>query len=446
MLLAEVDVVDACGEEPAELCRWVARQSWGTEFWAVAADWVIDKPLRVAIIVAVGFVVVRLLRRSVRRFGERLTAKSERETMLAERRRKPGEPLPLANGRSQQRRQTLISVLTSVVSIVAWAIVALLVLGTFDVTLAPLLAGAGVLGIVLAFGAQTIVADFLSGVFMLIEDQFGVGDVIDVGEVTGTVEKVSLRVTTLRDVNGAVWHVPNSEIRRVSNKSQLWSRAVLDIDVAYDTDLRRAEGIIQRVADELWGDSAFEGGDIIEPPEVWGIERLGADGVTIRLVVKTDPAEQWIVARELRLRIKEGARRGRDRDPLPPAHRVAPQRRGDRPRRPTGREGSTAASAVHRRGPGRQPGQVARTAATIPRVAPGSAGGHGTTSSPASAEQLECSGRCSGGDRPEAALTLDRETVPGQQANRQIDDDRPVGEGERPRRTARSRTPRSGRL
>ena len=140
---------------------------------------------------------------------------------------------------------------------------------------------------------------------MLVEDQFGVGDVVDLGEVTGTVEKVTLRVTTLRDVNGAVWHVPNSEVRRVVNKSQLWSRAVLDIDVAYDTDLRRAEGIIQRVADELWRDTDFDGGDIIDPPEVWGIERLGADGVTIRLVVKTDPAEQWAIARELRLRIKE---------------------------------------------------------------------------------------------------------------------------------------------
>ena len=172
-------------------------------------------------------------------------------------------------------------------------------------SLAPLIAGAGVAGVALGFGAQTIVRDFLTGFFMLVEDQYGVGDVVDVGEITGTIEKVTLRTTVLRDVNANVWHVPNGEISRVGNMSQLWSRAVLDIEVAYDTDLRLAQGVIQRVADEVWRDPDFTEGDIIDPPEVWGIESLGADGVAIRLVVKTDPAEQWIVARELRLRIKE---------------------------------------------------------------------------------------------------------------------------------------------
>lgn len=299
------NITAACGDEPRRICRWVAEQSWGTNFWAGAADWIVNRPLRVAIIVGIGYLVVRILRRSVGRFGDRAAARSEREQYHAERRRKPGQAVPIINGRRQQRAQTISSVLSSVVSIAVWTVVALLVLDELGITLAPLLAGAGVVGIMLAFGAQSIIADFLAGTFMLLEDQFGVGDVIDVGEVTGSVEKVSLRVTTLRDVNGTVWHVPNSEIHRVANKSQLWSRAVLDIEVAYDTDLRRAEGIIQRVADELWHDPEFERGDIIDPPEVWGIERLGADGVAIRLVVKTDPAEQWVVARELRLRIKE---------------------------------------------------------------------------------------------------------------------------------------------
>ncbi len=186
-----------------------------------------------------------------------------------------------------------------------WTVAIIVILAQFNVSLAPLFAGAGVLGVALGFGAQSVVSDFLSGFFMLFEDQFGVGDVVDLGDASGTVENLSLRTTTIRDVNGTVWHIRNSEIRRVGNKSQLWSRAVLDIDVAYDTDLRRAEGIIQRVADELWHDPDFTDGDIIDPPEVWGVERLGADGVAIRLVVKTDPAEQWIVGRELRLRIKE---------------------------------------------------------------------------------------------------------------------------------------------
>jgi small conductance mechanosensitive channel len=300
-----VNLVEACGEQPKRFCRWVAGQSWGSETLASGADWLIDRPLRILGIVLGGWIVRWLLQRSIRRFGARIAERGERETLLAERRRKVGEALQVANGRAKQRAETVTTVLSSLVSIVVWSVVALLVLDQLGLSLAPLLAGAGVVGIMLAFGAQTIVADFLSGLFMLVEDQFGVGDVVDLGEVTGTVEDVTLRVTTLRDVNGAVWHVPNSEVRRVVNKSQLWSRAVVDVDVAYDTDLRKAEGVIQRVADKLWQDHDFDGGDIIDPPEVWGVEQLGADGVTIRLVVKTDPAEQWAIARELRLRIKE---------------------------------------------------------------------------------------------------------------------------------------------
>ena len=210
-----------------------------------------------------------------------------------------------ANGRLNLRIDTLVAVISSLSTVAVWALAGVVILGQLDVSLAPLLAGAGVLGVALGFGAQAVVADFLSGFFMLFEDQFGVGDVVDLGEASGTVENLSLRTTTIRDVNGTVWHIRNSEIRRVGNKSQLWSRAVIDVDVAYDTDIRRAEGIIQRVADELWRDPTFVDGDIIDPPEVWGVEQLGADGVTIRLVVRTDPAEQWIVGRELRVRIKE---------------------------------------------------------------------------------------------------------------------------------------------
>jgi small conductance mechanosensitive channel len=232
--------------------------------------------------------------------------RSERALIQLERQRKHGTALPATvNGRGHQRAKTITSVLTSLASALLWAVAGLLLLGQLEISVAPLVAGAGVIGVVVAFGAQNIVADFLAGTFMLIEDQFGVGDIVDVGEASGVVEKVSLRVTTLRDLNGTVWHVPNSQIDRVANMSQVWSRAVLDIEVAYDTDLRRAEGIIQHVADELWQDKEFTGGDIIDPPEVWGVERLGADGVAIRLVVKTDPAEQWVIARELRLRIKE---------------------------------------------------------------------------------------------------------------------------------------------
>ncbi|MEZ5166724.1 MAG: mechanosensitive ion channel [Acidimicrobiales bacterium] len=128
---------------------------------------------------------------------------------------------------------------------------------------------------------------------------------IDIGDAMGTVEKVTLRSTTVRDVFGTVWHVPNGEICRVGNFSQLWSRALIDVEVAYDTDIRLAQGVIQRVADELWQDPEWGGDEIMERPEVWGVQSLGSSAVAIRLVVKTEPSEQWAVERELRLRLKE---------------------------------------------------------------------------------------------------------------------------------------------
>ncbi|NNE75047.1 MAG: mechanosensitive ion channel family protein [Acidimicrobiales bacterium] len=296
---------DACGTSPSRLCEWVFEWS-DSEGFATALDIIINKPLRILLILLFAFVLTRVVRRVVQRFGERLAHDRSRDAVAALRQKRTGRLLLDApDSRGESRVNTLVDVLQSVSAVAIWTIAFLLVLGEFNVSLAPLLAGAGIVGIALGFGAQTIVADFLSGLFMLIEDQFGVGDVINTGDATGTVEKVSLRTTTLRDVNGTVWHIPNSAIRRIANKSQLWSRAVLDIEVAYDTDLRRAAGIIQRVADDLWADTEFDTGDIIDPPEVWGVEDLGADGIKIRLVVRTDPAEQWVVARELRLRIKE---------------------------------------------------------------------------------------------------------------------------------------------
>ncbi len=129
------------------------------------------------------------------------------------------------------------------------------------------------------------------------------GDIIDVGDAAGVVEGVSLRTTRLRDVEGTVWHFPNGEIRRVGNKSQQWSRALIDFEVAYETDLEAAKATIKRVADEVWKDDAWST-NVLEEPEVWGVEAFGPDGVAIRLVLKTLPSAQWKVMRELRQRMK----------------------------------------------------------------------------------------------------------------------------------------------
>ena len=151
----------------------------------------------------------------------------------------------------------------------------------------PLIAGAGIVGFAVGFGAQSAVSDFIAGIFILVEDQYAEGDFVDLGEASGTVERVSLRTTVLRDVHGAVWVVPNGEIRRVCNSSQIWARSVLDVDVAYDTDIDLAASVIKEVADELWKEN-LESATIIEEPEIWGVQNFGADSISIRLAVKTE--------------------------------------------------------------------------------------------------------------------------------------------------------------
>jgi small-conductance mechanosensitive channel len=205
--------------------------------------------------------------------------------------------------RKVQRARTMGSVLKSVVSIVVFVVAALMVLSKLGQNIAPLLASAGILGVALGFGSQSLVKDFLSGMFMLFEDQYGVGDVIDVGEASGTVEAVSLRVTRMRDVNGTVWYIRNGEIPRVGNMSQNWARTVLDVAVSYHEDLAKVRRVLEEIAHDLWENDDFRG-LIIEQPEVWGVEALTPDAVTMRVTLKTAPMEQWNIAREMRERIK----------------------------------------------------------------------------------------------------------------------------------------------
>lgn len=210
---------------------------------------------------------------------------------------------PGANARRAQRAEAMGSLLKSIVTGVIGVIATLMVLSKLGVNIAPLLASAGIVGVAVGFGAQTLVKDFLSGVFMIMEDQYGVGDVIDLGEASGTVEAVGLRVTRLRDVSGTVWYVRNGEVLRVGNLSQNWARSVLDITVGYESDLDHVQAILKQVAHEVYEDAAFAG-DILEEPEVPGIERFDKDGPVLRVLVKTAPLKQWDVSRALRERIK----------------------------------------------------------------------------------------------------------------------------------------------
>jgi moderate conductance mechanosensitive channel len=296
-------LASVCGDDPGFFCREVLDRT-GNRTLAETADFLIGKPLTVLAILIGAVIVNRLVGRAVKRTLRSLHSGAVRERLGAVRRRTPAALLEteVTSLRAEQRITALTSVLRSVASFAIFTIAGFLILGELGLNLGPLLAGAGILGIALGFGSQALVKDFLSGLFILVEDQFGVGDIVDLdAQTSGTVEAVSLRTTRLRSVDGTVWHVPNGDIRRVGNKSQHWSRALLDIDVAYDTDIDQAKAVIKRVADVLW----HERDDILEEPEVWGVERLGPHSVVIRLVVKTQPSDQYDVSRELRQRLKE---------------------------------------------------------------------------------------------------------------------------------------------
>ena len=319
VLLGQVDpqtLLDTCGEDPSFICQELLERTESTTV-AELADWVFAKPLSIAIIVLVAWLVLRVLRRvidrSIRSVAQgaepaRRLKRSLRGTAIAHTLPKSALDTGAVSLRSAARAETLSHVLQSGAAFVVWTIAGITVLGEIGISIGPLIAGAGIAGVALGFGAQSLVKDLLAGIFILIEDQYGVGDIVDVGEesgirVSGTVEAVSLRATRLRSVEGTLWHVPNGTILRVGNMSQQWARALLDVSVGYGADIEEAQAIIKRVADEVWRDADWAA-NVLEEPEVWGVEDLGADGIVIRLVVKTQPAAQWKVLRELRRRIK----------------------------------------------------------------------------------------------------------------------------------------------
>lgn len=212
--------------------------------------------------------------------------------------------------RRDQRAKTVGQVVGSVATVVIFGTAFVMILGEVGVNLGPIIAGAGLIGVAVGFGCQSLVSDFLSGMFMLMEDQYGVGDWIDVGEASGEVEHVGLRVTQLRDADGVLWFVRNGEITRTGNHSQDWARALVDIPVAYGESIDAASELLKETAWTLWDDEKFKY-VVLEEPEIWGVEVLSKEAIVIRLAVKTAPLEQWEVARELRTRIKHALdRRG----------------------------------------------------------------------------------------------------------------------------------------
>ncbi len=251
------------------------------------------RSLKFALILALALVGARV--------GGRLAGRSIR-TLGAR------SPLRATSPRAQQRAATLAGVVTSLVRIIVWSMAVLLLLDQLGINLGPFLAGASIIGVALGFGTQSLVKDFVSGFFILVEDQYGVGDVITIAEVTGTVEEINLRITRLRSTDGTVWFVPNGEIRKVGNSAREFARAIVDVIVPNKADLAAATAAIAEEAAALAADPAWADA-VLEAPDVLGVESIGADNVTVRVSTKTTPAFRTPLAREMRARISSRLQR-----------------------------------------------------------------------------------------------------------------------------------------
>ncbi|MFV2195652.1 mechanosensitive ion channel family protein [Nocardiopsis sp. LOL_012] len=270
-------------------------------------DLLVGIPLRIILIVIGALIVRALAKRMISRVMERVLRSNGRENGQSRSARGPvllQRDGARADERREQRARTIGSVLSSFATIVIAATALAMVLDQIGIALGPLLASAGVVGLAIGFGAQSLVADYLSGLLIMVEDQYGVGDVVDLGEAVGTVENVGLRLTQVRDINGGLWHIRNGEIQRVRNDSQDWARAVLDVSVAYEANLETVYDVLEKTGRAMREDDEF-GGLLLEDPSIWGVQSLDADGVVVRFVVKTVPLEQWAVTRELRRRVKD---------------------------------------------------------------------------------------------------------------------------------------------
>ncbi|NKS48187.1 mechanosensitive ion channel family protein [Prescottella equi] len=261
-----------------------------------ARTWLIERPIEIAVYIVIALVLRFVLHRVVDRAtrerpgGEPGLLRPLRERLPA------GTRDSVAAQRRAQRARTIGSVLKSGVSIVTLTWCVLQILTVFSVNVAPLVASAGVVGVALGFGAQNLVRDFLTGMFMLLEDQYGVGDIIDVGEASGTVETVGLRVTTIRDLNGTLWYCRNGEIARVGNMSQGHAVAVIDLPIAPGAAVPRATEVALTAAIEASEDEAIADA-VLERPQMLGVNGVTAESVMLRLTARVKPGQQWAVQR-----------------------------------------------------------------------------------------------------------------------------------------------------
>lgn len=267
-----------------------------------AIDWFLGTPVDL-VIVFVGALIVRSI--SLRVIA-RVTTRAVR--LAQERASRDGHSPESPEAhiemlRREQRATSVTSLLRTITNSVIWTLTALTILSMVGINVGPILASAGVVGVALGFGAQTLVKDYLAGFFLILEDQFGIGDLVDVGPVVGVVEEIGLRVTRLRDLSGVVWYVRNGEILRVANRSQGWTMAVVDVPINYDSDLDQVRALVEQVANQMMSDPICEE-LIIDRPEYAGVESVSGEAMVIRITARALPDKQVPASREIRERLK----------------------------------------------------------------------------------------------------------------------------------------------
>ena len=269
-----------------------------------AQEWLLTDGLRILVIIVLGLVARWALHRLIGRVVTTMTSRTAaRMAEAGGAGRVLATTTGLAGERHRQRVDTMGSLLRSIATFVVGSVTVLTVMAQVGIQLAPLLASAGVGGVAIGFGAQSLVKDFLSGIFMIFEDQYGVGDVVDTGEAIGTVEEVTLRVTRLRDFDGVVWYVRNGEIIRIGNRSQGYGAAWVEMPVSYREDISRVLDVVRDVCETFGSDPDWES-LLIEPPTVLGVDSITGQTVTVKVLAKTLAGENFGVQRELRARIK----------------------------------------------------------------------------------------------------------------------------------------------
>ncbi|WP_243789541.1 mechanosensitive ion channel family protein [Saccharopolyspora gloriosae] len=309
-----------CVHDDGSWCQTVSRWT-GNDWLAMYSDLLIAKPLNILLIVLTAFLARYFVHRTITRLTRGNGGKTPKLLTPLKERRNEAAGMALLSERRVQRARTIGSVLKSLTSFLIFGLALMYALKSLGIELAPILASAGVLGVAVAFGAQNLVRDFLSGMFMMVEDQYGVGDIVDLGEAAGTVEAVGLRVTTLRDLNGTVWYVRNGEILRVGNSSQGFAVAVVDFPISHTSSVEKAMEVATRVATEAASREPLSK-DVMDPPEMLGVDQITSDTITLRLTVKVRPSTQWAVQRRLRVAIK---RAYDDEDIQPPYPNGRPQ-------------------------------------------------------------------------------------------------------------------------